>query len=427
MAFSCWATRFGQPLGDGPLLTAISGEIVLTELGQFNASMLVFPAADARVIAAMQPWTLLEIVQDGVGTLTYGYVLNPRQQITAQDQHTVTLTLEPLTVETMWETTHRGWTAANTLSVVAARLGALALPDPTRGLPGWTGRFTGAGTDADITVSVNLNDPTVQAGFLQVAKQFSQYARQGVDALGVPTRVLEMGQFGAAATIWLVSGDGADADEANKNPLIRLVATVDRLPNDVQQLTTVTTPFGGGSSSDALVTLERLWRIINDPAYPNFLRFGSDAQSMAYTGKPSLFPEYDPAYPISDPRNPPTGAIQRDAYGNLLQGVTGTRYPTLDGHWDYVVYDAAAYAAYGHKQRSFTDSSLTYADASPANQELTARALYIETITNFKRFSHPHHSFACTTPGVGRPTRAGDLIAADYLRASMDERGAVQE
>jgi hypothetical protein len=98
-----------------------------------------------------------------------------------------------------------------------------------------------------------------------------------------------------------------------------------------------------------------------------------------------------------------------------------------------MVYDRDSYfgtattPAYGHKWTPFVDSSLTYADNSVANQELTARALYVSTIANFKRFAHPHHLFTCTTPGVGRPTRAGDLIAVDYQRVSVGETGAVVE
>jgi hypothetical protein len=158
----------------------------------------------------------------------------------------------------------------------------------------------------------------------------------------------------------------------------------------------------------------------------------------------SVFPEYDPAYPISDPENPPDGswhftmpdgtarstnstatlATIYAAGGILTQGPAGTRYPCLDGHWDYMVHDRDSYALYGHQDAPYQDSSLTYTDPSVANQELTERALYVSVFANFKRFGHPHHTVTCTAPGLGRPTRAGDLIAVDYGRVSGDEGGA---
>jgi hypothetical protein len=445
----------------------------MTELSQFSNSSVVLPGADRRALLAMQPFTLLEIVQEDVGTIGWGYVLNPRRQITVNDDHTLTLDLTPITWETMRRRTGRNWTAATLLSVIGARLMGT--------VPGWTatftdaGRFTPDGKPYDVLASVTLPNPTIQAAFLGVAKQFAQFARMGVgyggapvnSITGGPVRTLEMGQFGAAATVHLVSANGADPERAGANDLIQLVATIDQTPANVENLVNVCIPFGG-NSSNTIVNLERLWRIINDPQYINYGRFGPDADSIARTGLPSLFTQYDPAYPISDPLNPPTGAYQwtfLDTAGNALpgpygvligargadgtvplfafdatgvyqpnvvvelaQGNAGTRRFTLGGDGDYVVYDAASYATYGYSEGELIDSGLTYADNSPANQELTEIALYVEAVTNFKRFGHPHQTFACTVENAtGRPTRAGDLISVDVERMSEDDTGAVVE
>lgn len=522
MALVLWPTT-----GDQGPITALSGDVILSELGQMNGFSVVVPAASERAILAMKEFTEIELEQTGdgpfgVGTIQNTILLNPTQSITDRDEHTITLNLVPLTNELTERLTHRGWTAENFLSVVHSRLVSI--------VPGWTGIYTGDPTDlvtgGDFVVGVNLNNPTVLGGDLQIAKQFGQFVRQGVDALGVPDRSLEMGQMGAAPTITIQDPKGGSADEMIGNLNVRPVVTVERTPNDVTSLVNVCTPFGGGGSTDSLVDLERCWSIVNDPTYINAGRYGPDAESMARTGMAtalnngdnptitalpfqagpsyssafianiplgtnvsflstsggwsnivyngtngyvdarylvsSLFPEYDDAYPISDPDNPPTGAIQwlfQDIYGNVfsaaaaagfvveigvrgadgivplnvwdasglrkdviatfLQGAYNTRYITVDGHFDYMMFDRVSYALYGHKAAEYMDSSLTYADTSIANQELTERALYVSVKTNFLRRSHPHHVFSCTAPGTGRPTRAGDLIAIDVQRVSV--------
>jgi len=438
VGLTLWASRNNLPVSNGPITSVISAQIVLTEINQFSKSSVVLAASDQRVIDTLPPFTLLEVVQDGVGTISFGYVLNPRQVITDTDQHTITVELEPLTMEMVWgPRTHRGWQAQGALSVIASRLATLT--------PGWSSRFTGIDANGtDLQTLVTLNDGTPLAGYLATGKQFDCYVRQGRDVNGLPLRVLEMGQFGGVSMFHLTSANGGDADAMADNSLIRLAATVERQPNDVTSLVNVCTPFGGGNTTDSLVTLERLWRILNDVTYVNFGKYGNVPGSV--------FPQYDDNYPISDPASPPIGATtyllngsltspfpgRTDAQiiaagGTLAQGAKGTRYATLDGHWDYMVYDRASYFGsptnppYGYRSGAFIDSSLTYTDSSAANQELTAIALYLETIANFKHFAHPHHTFTATTLGTGIPTQAGDLLVVDFQRSSTTEQGTVVE
>ena len=465
MGLVLFASMNGVPLGDGsPILTCLGGDIVLTELGQFSASHVVLAAADEQAILAMQPYTLIEIVQDNLltanpldpGTLCYGYVLDPEQSITDRDEHTITIELAPLTTECTWRRVW-DWQAKNNISIIAIRIGSLT--------PGWTGVFTDrynldpSGQPYDIGIIVKEPSASNLALFINTATAYSHFVRQGIDSNGVPTRTLEMGQFGAVATVTLQDAKGGDAEAIADNLAVRLPASIVRHPNDVRDLVNVTAPFGGGQDRDSLVTLERLWRVLNDPLYPDYGRYGNQPFS--------LFPEYNPnTYPISDPDNPPTGAIQwlfLDANGNqvggaygvsigtnpdgsktayavtqtgvvvpgvypsLFQGAFGTRGVTTDGHFLYYCYDRLSYQTYGYKGGQYVDSSLTYTDSSVANQTDTARALYASVISQFERYAHPHHSFSCTAAGRGRPTRAGDLITVDYQRVSVPETGAVVE
>jgi hypothetical protein len=398
-----WGSLNGVQIGRGPIFTATDAQIVLAELGQFSDSSITLPSSDARALLAMRPYTVLDVYQQGIeGPITSGYVLNPRQQVSDNGDGTIQLTLAHLTTELLWYRTGREWTAANWLSVIVARLGAL--------VPGWSAVFTGTGSAInDVVASVSLDNPTVLAGFLDTGKQFSCYVRQGIDVNSAPNRSLEMGQFGHAPTQTLVSGNGGNAERISG-----LIASVDRTPNDVSALINIVVPFGGGSG-DSLVTLERCWRIVNDPTYPHYGSWGTPD---------SVFPEYDPRWPISDPEHPP-GSYPP---GDLRQGPSGTRRVTLGGHYDYVVYDRDSFLTYGHKEGTFVDSSLNYTDPSPANQELTARALYLSAIANFERFAHPHDTFQCTVANAtNRPTRAGDLIAIDYQKVTVSEHGAVVE
>lgn len=87
------------------------------------------------------------------------------------------------------------------------------------------------------------------------------------------------------------------------------------------------------------VTLERLWRIVNDPTYVNYGRHGNRADSV--------FPEYD------------------DDRFRL------NRLAEMDGHYRYYVMDMMT-----GDSRSFFDVNIRYASSTVADQEMAARALY---------------------------------------------------
>lgn len=540
-----WATRFGKPLGDGPLYRWLDADVVMSEVNQFSATAVTLPAASRRNIAAMLPYTLLEIVQVGVGTIGHGYVLDPRQQVTENDDGTITLELAPLTTEGTWYLTGRGYVRDAALSVIATDLVSFIGTDGA--VPSWSFVYRDAAT-GDPEIALGYENATITGAMIDLATNNFSFIRMGaavgkvvavamvatgtgynpaappavgfysrdasvgggvavVDAsghvvgvtitdpgaghsdpvtvafvggggtgavatatldgaVGTPMRRFEIGQFGADSGITLCSADGADAETIGQNSRVRLIATVDRSPNGVSGLVNAVVPLGSGSGATQ-VSVERLWRIVNDPTYPNYGRYGAQAGS--------LFPEYDHTnYPISDPANQPTGvtqwkfldangvdqgqaftvflnppdpdgsrrasavdshgAVRNDIQAILWQGAFGTRRPTRDGRFDYIVYDRASCLSpsaggWGQKWGTYSDPQFSYVDTTAAHQEDSARGLYSGTIANLKRKSQPHHSFACTVANaIGRPPQGGDTVSVEYNRVTADaETGAVVE
>jgi hypothetical protein len=108
--------------------------------------------------------------------------------------------------------------------------------------------------------------------------------------------------------------------------------------------------FVAGPFSDTAVMLERPWRIVNDPSYVNY----DPACLYGAPGASDIFPEYDRAFPIE-------------------------RAATPDGWWAYTVRNVATNASAG-----FHDPYLTYASNDIADQEITARALYVEHVAHLR-------------------------------------------
>jgi hypothetical protein len=108
--------------------------------------------------------------------------------------------------------------------------------------------------------------------------------------------------------------------------------------------------------ADGTVTLERLWRIKNDPEYVNFGRYGTDAESMARTGKSSVWPEYDPAFDIVRNADDP------------------------GGWFDYAFLDRST-----GRRSHIPFHGLSYTNASVKSQELTQRVLYTMYLAHIER------------------------------------------
>jgi len=419
MSLVLWLSKNGTLIANGPVFKVQGGDIVCGELGQFTNSTVKLLAADRRAILAMGAFTEVEVVEDTVGALVYGYVLHPSKSITENGDGTITLPITPRAAyELGVRRTGRAWVAANKLSVIAKRLGGL----DSR----WTGVYLDAAT-VDPMFSASFNNPTVLAAYLQQGKDAAQFVRIGRDANGAPNRTLEMGQMGADTGIVITDANGGDLARIVMNSGIRLIAKIDREPNTVDNLINAGIPLGGGNASSTVLDLQLAWRIVNDnglhgrPAYIHYGQYGSQADSMARTGKPSVFESYDPNYPIADPYT--DNALT--AYDGALGTPLGSRRATLGSGFDYYVYDKASVAAYGINEGDCTDSNITAADNTQAVQELASTTLYQATVAKFKRSAHPHHLLRCTVLGVGRPPREGDLVTVDHNPVFYDEQGAV--
>ena len=116
------------PVTDGPITSAISATIVLTELGMFSTSTVTLPGSDRRAPLCLNPDVLIEVVQPGLaggdrdrGTLMFGYATKGEQDIAEDGTHVIVLTIEPITSELLWYNTRRGWVAQDWLSVSPSR------------------------------------------------------------------------------------------------------------------------------------------------------------------------------------------------------------------------------------------------------------------------------------------------------------------
>jgi hypothetical protein len=65
----------------GPILTGIRGRVVMTELDQFSSHTLEIGADDRRALLAIAPFTIARLDEDGLGTVAYGIIHDPEQQI----------------------------------------------------------------------------------------------------------------------------------------------------------------------------------------------------------------------------------------------------------------------------------------------------------------------------------------------------------
>lgn len=226
---------------------------------------------------------------------------------------------------------------------------------------------------------------------LDLATATHNHVRQGVDSYGVPNRTLELGQFGIDSGIRLVGALAGNVNAITENPQLRLVESLTWTPESSKIINTVT-PLGA-STGDQQVDLKRCWQIVNDPFYPGYGKFGNVLGS--------IFPEYDAVnYPIK---------------------VRTTR----DGNFEYYVRDTASYATLGFEVRGkYTDSQFQYVDSTAANQELTARALYVAVTSKLKWESKVHHTLSVVvTGGRFRPPRAGSRVTMDYRKIGQDTRG----
>lgn len=216
------------------------------------------------------------------------------------------------------------------------------------------------------------------------------HVRQGFDGVdGSPTRLLEFGKFGQQSGIRLVGANGGEPTAIVANPAVRLIESVD-YKKETSGVFNTCTPLGNGTG-DEQVNLERCWRILYDPTYTGYAKFGNVPGT--------IFPEFDFNYPI-------------------LRGTT------REGKFFYWMRDSAAYNRMGFEVKGvYNDQQFTYVDSTAANQELTARGLYMATVAQFRFVGQIHHTLSVVTVGAFRPPRAGDRVQVDFRSIGNDVLG----
>jgi hypothetical protein len=293
--------------------------------------------------------------------------------------------------------------------------------------------FTRLTPPAEAWFAVRFEQATLLGALTDLAKQTFHHVRlakrtqDGSDATGPflagdPRRTIDVGTFGAPSTLRLISAQGGAVGAINANPDVRIIIAFSR-SRDASNVINSIAPLGGGTG-DAQVDLERCWRIVNDPTYPGFGKYGQVDGS--------IFPEYDAAYPL------PSVLLQGTPVPARLNRAGTAMEPavTLDGKFEYRVTDPASIAYWrsifdptgtagetGEMRGTLTDSALTYPDQTPGNQEVTARTLYVEAITKLRYSALTNETIALTTTGAGRVPHAGDLVRVAYTRTGTDRDG----
>jgi hypothetical protein len=226
---------------------------------------------------------------------------------------------------------------------------------------------------------------SIWGAILQLATDTDYHVRQGRDAAGGPNRSVEFGPFGTQSTCRFVDGMGGDVQQMTLVPNHRVIAAITQTGPDATTLVNLTTPMGGGGSNP--VTLEHLWRILNDPRYENYGRYPGGYRSSAGI----VFPEYNAAFPIY-------------------------RRGMAVGGYEYYVVHRDSVAQYGEMQGGGADSQYSYTDPNPstATKELTERALYVSAVGKLTSAGEPHLTLTFETDGRGKPVRAGDYAYVEY-------------
>jgi hypothetical protein len=238
--------------------------------------------------------------------------------------------------------------------------------------------------------TIQFEDQTPLESILLVAQNTGIHVRQAIDAAGIAQRSIEVGTFGQQSGVRLTGRKGINLAQALANPSVRVIDSLTWTQESSKVINTIT-PLGA-NNSNGNVDLELCWRIVNDPTYQSYGRWGNVVGSV--------FVEYNPArFPI------------RRTLGR-------------NGHWVYYVVDLVAYAAVGREIRGkYTDSQFQYTSSSPADMEQTARALYIATMTKLLNESVVNDTIQVETVGTFLPPAAGSKVKMDFAHIGGDTEG----
>jgi hypothetical protein len=416
----------------------LAATVVMEELDQFSDHSITVSGSFRENLALLNGLTAVRIDDSDLGTIAYGLLIDPEDQITADDTHTITIQLPNITADLLYSTTGQGWVAG-----YAIPGGISPAPPPRTGQPqsnltfagiidrlgkmryGWSARVVDYG---NYPYALRYEDATILGALMQAAQATFGHVRLAHDASGQPIKQIELGLFGQGPAIEIITPDGGNAqDILTRNPDARLAQTVTRHPADWSKIVTTLTPLGGGTGAQQ-VRFRRLFRILYDPAYEHFA--GNDSRKLS-----SYFPEWDVNYPIHALLDA-QGVVRpaRPMKGDSNQFEIAARFDGGADGYEYCMSDQAQLTAMNQKfphcgefRAPFTDSTFSYVDSDIYNQEMTERALYISAKAQLQWYSRPAQTITVTTVGNRRPPRAGEKVHFDINRIGLDQRGAYAE
>jgi hypothetical protein len=176
---------------DGPILSELDGDIVLTTIDQFPAHKITLSAADMRAVKTIDPTILpcgCQIRDEQVGGIVAeGYIFDPSAQIT-NDGHIISLAIPNRTEGLRLDAIGPGWVAATGIDAIAKRLATHSPP--------WTAAVVDTGPLVVTTKPVfwQGNDPN--------------FSNADLNTISKNDGVLAGWNVGAATTDALLSGDG---------------------------------------------------------------------------------------------------------------------------------------------------------------------------------------------------------------------------
>src|SRR5215471_199940 len=89
----------------------LSATIQMEELDQFSPHTITVSGSFRRNLNLLNGMAAVQIIDADVGTIAYGLILDPEDQITDADEHTITMTLPNITELLRFSTTGQGWVA----------------------------------------------------------------------------------------------------------------------------------------------------------------------------------------------------------------------------------------------------------------------------------------------------------------------------
>jgi len=427
----------------------LSATVVMEELDQFSDHSITVSGSFRENLALLTGLTVVRIDDSDIGTIAYGLLIDPEDQITADDQHTITIQLPNFTADLLYSTTGQGWVAGYVIPP-----GVQQAPPPRNGAQsainfntiisrlgqmryGWTATCVDYGAFPFV---LRFEDATILGALLQAANATFGHVRIAHDGTGAPIKRIELGLFGQGPAVEIITPDGGNAqDILTRNPDARLAQTVTRHPQDWSKIITTLTPLGGGSGAQQ-VNLQRLFRIIWDPRYEHY----AGRHPAGYNrGMAVWFPEWDVNYPIHALLEQSSGLVRParpqkgDCWNDATQQVVFEIAARFDGGgsgYEYCMSDGGqltamnkAYPHAGEFRAPFTDSTFSYVDSDIYNMEMTARALYVAAKAQLGWYSKPQQTITVTTVGNRRPPRAGEKVHFDLNRVGHDPRGQYME